>query len=74
MSDEDIDLSDLPEITEDDMREAVMWVDGKPVPEGKSFVGVLLDSDIFEYLRRRAGEEGLQRLINETLRASMAKA
>ncbi len=74
MSDEEIDLSDIPEITEDDMRGAVLWVGGKPVPEGKSFVGVLLDSDIFEYLRRRAGEDGIQRLINETLRAGMAKA
>ena len=74
MSDEAIDLSDLPEITEEDMREAVLWIGGKPVPEGKSFVGVLLDSDILEHLRRRAGEGGFQRLINETLRAGMAKA
>ena len=74
MSDEAIDLSDLPEITEEDMREAVLWIGGKPVPEGKSFVGVLLDSDILEHLRRRAGEGGLQRLINETLRAGMARA
>ena len=74
MSDEAIDLSDIPDITEEDMREAVLWIGGKPVPEGKSFVGVLLDSDILEHLRRRAGEGGLQRLINETLRAGMAKA
>ena len=74
MSDEAIDLSDIPEITEEDMREAVLWIGGKPVPEGKSFVGVLLDSDILEHLRRRAGEGGLQRLINETLRAGMARA
>ncbi len=74
MKDEDIDLSDIPEITEDEMRGAVLRVGGKPVPAGKSFVGVLLDSDILESFRKRAGEEGLQGLINETLRASMAKA
>lgn len=74
MKDEDIDLSDIPEITEDEMGEAVLWVDAKPVPEGKSVVGVLLDSDILDYLKGRAGEGGLHRLINETLRASMTKA
>jgi len=74
MKDEDVDLSDIPEITEDDMQDAVLRVGGKPVPEGKSFVGVLLDSDVLEDLRRRAGRKGLQGLINETLRASMAKA
>jgi uncharacterized protein (DUF4415 family) len=58
----------------DSEKRMVLWIGGKPVPEGKSFVGVLLDSDILEHLRRRAGEGGLQRLINETLRAGMAKA
>jgi len=74
MKDEEIDFSDIPEITADDMRGAVLRVGGKPVPEGKSFVGVLLDSDLLERLRKRAGEEGLQGFINETLRARMAKA
>lgn len=46
----------------------------EPVPEGKSFVGMLLDSDLIEELRKRAGEKGLHGLINETLRASLAKA
>ena len=74
MEDEDIDLSDLPEITAQDLRGVVLRVGGKPVPEGKSFVGMLLDSDLVEELRKRAGEKGLQRLIDETLRASLAKA
>jgi uncharacterized protein (DUF4415 family) len=74
MRDEDVDLSEIPEITAQDLRDAVLWVGGKPVPEGKSFVGMLLDSDLLEELRRRAGEKGLQRVINETLRTSLAKA
>ena len=82
MTDEDIDFSDIPEVSEDDipevseddMRGAVLRVGGKPVPKGKSFVGVFLDSDVLEYFKKQAGEDGLQRLINETLRASMAKA
>lgn len=72
--DEDIDLSEVPEVTAEDLRGAVLRVGGKPVPEGKSFVGMLLDSDLVEELRKRAGEKGLQRMINETLRASLAKA
>lgn len=73
MKDEDVDLSEIPEITAEDLRGAVLRVGGKPVPAGKSFVGMLLDSDLVEELRQRAGEKGLQRLINETLRASLAK-
>lgn len=74
MKDEEIDLSEIPEVTAEDLRGAVLRVGGKPVPEGKSFVGMLLDSDLVEELRKRAGEKGLQRVINETLRASLAKA
>jgi uncharacterized protein (DUF4415 family) len=74
MKDEEVDLSEVPEITAQDLRGAVLRVGGEPVPEGKSFVGMLLDSDLLEELRRRAGEKGLQRVINETLRTSLAKA
>ena len=73
MKDEEVDLAEIPEITAPDLRGAVLWVAGKPVPEGKSFVGMLLDTDLVEALRKRAGEKGLQRVINETLRASLAK-
>jgi hypothetical protein len=73
MTDEEVDLSDLPEVTALDLSGAVLRVGGKPVPEGKSFVGMLLDSDLVEGLRKRAGEKGLHRLIGETLRASLAR-
>jgi uncharacterized protein (DUF4415 family) len=74
MKDEDIDFSDIPEIEVEDMREAVLRVGGKPVPEGKSFVGVLLDTEVLDYFRRKSGDKDLQRAINDTLRASMSKA
>lgn len=73
MKDEDVDLSEIPELTAEDLRGAVLRVGGKAVPAGKSFVGMLLDSDLVEELQKRAGEKGLQRLIDETLRASLAK-
>lgn len=73
MKDEEVDLSEIPEVTAQDLRGAVLRVGGKPVPEGKSFVGVLLDSDLVEELRKRGGEKGLQRVIDEALRDSLAK-
>ena len=74
MKDEDIDLSEVPEISSDDLRRAVLRVGGKPVPKGKSFVGVVLDTEILDHFRRKAGEKGLQGAINEALRASISKA
>lgn len=74
MKDEDIDLSDIPEITEEQMRHAVLRVGGRPVPEGKSFLGLLLDTDVLEFFKAKTGVEGLQTLINETLKANMLKA
>lgn len=35
MPDEDIDLSDIPEVTEEQMRRAVLRVGGKPVERGQ---------------------------------------
>lgn len=74
MTDKEVDLSEIPEISAQDLRGAVLRVGGKSVPHGKAFVGMLLDSDLVEELRKRAGEKGLERVINETLRASLAKA
>ena len=35
MKDEDIDLSDIPEVTEDQIAGAKLRIGGKPVPKGK---------------------------------------
>lgn len=67
MSDEDIDLSDIPEVTEDQMRRAVLRVDGKPVERGQRHVNLFLDAFIVEYFEAKAGEQGYQALINQVL-------
>ena len=36
MRDEDIDLSDIPEVTEEKMTHAVLRVEGQPHPKGNS--------------------------------------
>ncbi|MDZ7304293.1 MAG: hypothetical protein ONB44_19385 [candidate division KSB1 bacterium] len=45
MRDEDIDLSDVPEITAEQMAKAVLRVGGKPVPKGKVRVNLSLDAN-----------------------------
>jgi len=35
MKDEDIDLSDSPEVTAEQMAQATLWVGGRPVSKGK---------------------------------------
>jgi uncharacterized protein (DUF4415 family) len=69
--DEDIDLSDIPEITEEQLDNAVARIAGKPVPEGKIRVNMYLDADIVAFFKTKAGGRGYQTLINETLRKSI---
>lgn len=67
MKDEDIDLSDIPEVTEAQMERAVLRVAGKTVERGKQRVNMFLDSFIVEYFKAKAGDRGYQTLINEAL-------
>lgn len=68
MKDEDIDLSDIPEITEDQMARARLRLGGKPVPKGKVRVNIFLDANIVAYFKAQAGGRGYQTLINEALK------
>lgn len=75
MKDEEIDLSDIPEVTEAQMERAVLRVAGKTVERGKQRVNMFLDSFIVEYFKAKAGvgkaspkeNRGYQTLINEAL-------
>ncbi len=67
MQDEDIDFSDIPEVTEEQVRQAVLRVGGKPVERGQRPVDLLLDAFIVEYFEGKAGEHGYQALINQVL-------
>lgn len=70
--DEDIDLSDIPEITEEQITRAVMRVGGKPVPKEKVRVNMYLDADLVAFFKAKAGGRGYQTLINDTLRESIS--
>lgn len=68
MKDEDINLSDIPEIREDQIAKAKLRIGGKPVPKGKVRVNIFLDASIVAYFKSQAGGRGYQTLINQTLR------
>lgn len=69
--DGDIDLSDIPEITEAQISGATRRVGGKPLPTQKIRINMYLDADIVAFFKAKAGARGYQTLINETLRQSI---
>jgi len=71
MKDKDIDLSDIPEVTEDQMARAKLHIDGKPVRKGKMRVNIFLDANIVAYFKTQAGGRGYQTLINEALKENI---
>jgi uncharacterized protein (DUF4415 family) len=68
MDDEDIDTSDIPEITEDMARGGVVRVAGKVVPRVKRRLTMYLDAPVIEYFKAKAGGRGYQTLINDALK------
>ncbi len=71
MQDKDIDLSDIPEVTEDQMARAKLRIGGKPVAKGKVRVNIFLDAEVVAYFKAKAGGRGYQTLINEALKAKI---
>jgi uncharacterized protein (DUF4415 family) len=73
MRDQDIDLSEIPELDAAMVGVGVVRVTGKVVPRGKTRLTMYLDSAIVEYFRARAGARGYQTLINETLKQAIER-
>ena len=71
MDDEDIDLSEIPEVTAEQIAQATLRVGGQPVARGKVRVNIYLDAEVVEYFKAAAGGRGYQTLINETLKESI---
>ena len=72
IQDEDIDLSDIPEITASQMARATRRVAGKPAPKNKIWVHMQLDANVIAHFKKQAGEQHYQLMINEVLKASIA--
>ena len=71
MRDEDIDLSEIPEITAKQMARSVLRIGGKPVPKGKVQVNLSLDAGVVAYFKTQAGGRNFQKLINEALKTKI---
>jgi uncharacterized protein (DUF4415 family) len=68
LKDEQIDLSDIPEITPEMFARAVVRRGLKPVPR-KAQVTLRVDSDVLEWFKKRG--PGYQTKVNALLRAYM---
>lgn len=60
MKDEEIDTSDIPELTEDFFKNAVLW------PGRKKQVTLRIDPDILDFFKKQG--RGYQSMINSVLR------
>ena len=71
MEDKDIDLTDIPEVSAEQMSQARLRVGGQSVSKGKTRVNIYLDTEVVEYFKAQAGGRGYQTLINEALKESI---
>ena len=71
LKEEDIDLSDIPELTEDKFSGPLLRLGGRRVPKRKLRINILIDADIIAYYKTMSGGKGYQTLINETLKQSI---
>lgn len=68
MRDEDIDLSDLPEVTPEMFANAIVRKGFKPIP-AKQQITLRIDKDVVRFFRDQG--QGYQTRINQLLRAYM---
>ena len=71
--DKDIDISDIPEVSENHIVNARLRFSGKPLSKGKVRVNIFLDSNVVAYFKTAAGGRGYQTLINKTLKESIVR-
>jgi uncharacterized protein (DUF4415 family) len=67
MSDEDIDFSDAPEATEEQIARAVFRVGGVVADRSQQVVSMALDAAIVDYFKQQAGDTAYQTLITGAL-------
>lgn len=71
MENEEIDTSDIPQVTEDQIAKAKLRLGGKEVSRGKIRVNIFLDAEVVAYFKAKAGGRGYQTLINEALKTNI---
>jgi len=68
LKDEDIDLSEIPEVTAEQIARSSLRVGGEPISRRKVRVNIYLDADIVAYFKAQAGGRGYQTLVNEAFK------
>ncbi len=71
--DDNIDLSDIPEVTAEQIALASLRIGGKPVSRRKVRVNIYLDAGVVAYFKEIAGDEGYQTIVNEALKESIRR-
>jgi uncharacterized protein (DUF4415 family) len=69
MTDEEIDLSDCPEITPEQFAKAVVQRGGLKLPQNKAQITLRIDHDVLEWFKLQG--RGYQTQMNSLLRAYM---
>ena len=63
-------MDEYPEITQADLDRATLRHRLQPMPR-KQRITILLDANLIDYFKAKAGDRGYQTLINETLRRAV---
>ncbi|NJM46974.1 MAG: BrnA antitoxin family protein [Alkalinema sp. RU_4_3] len=67
MSDEDIDLSEIPEATAEQVARATFRIGQVPVERKQESVQIMIDGFILDYFRAKAGDRDYRALVNVAL-------
>jgi uncharacterized protein (DUF4415 family) len=71
LRDEEIDTSDIPEVSSEQIARGKFRFGREPLPRGKVRINILLDAGIVAYFKAQAAGRGYQTLINEALKESI---
>ena len=74
MNEKNIDLTEIPEINEEQISNSTIRFNGIPQSKGKVRINILLDDTIVAYFKTLASGRGYQTLINEALKHSILQA
>ena len=67
MSDEEIDFSDIPETTAQQMARATFRIGRKPVERKQESVQLMIDQFVLDYFKAKAGDRDYRSLVNAAL-------
>ena len=67
MSDDEIDFSEIPETTPEQMARATFRIGRKPVERKQESVQLMIDQFVLDYFKAKAGDHDYRSLVNAAL-------